>query len=157
MRLKNRIKNLIELIDKSSVNEIEISSFWGAQKIRVSQNSQNIISQPVVNQVAPLPVEVKPQQSVEKVKEVEEVTSSSSGITITADLVGTYYSSPKPNTPQFVKVGDIITVGQTICIIEAMKIFNEIEAEVSGKVIKILVEDSSPVEFGQPLMIIESV
>jgi len=82
-------------------------------------------------------------------------SNSSNSVEIIAPLVGTFYQSAKPGSPVFVKEGDTIQVGQIICIIEAMKIFNEIEAEVSGKVIKIIVNDSSPVEYGQPLILVE--
>jgi len=81
--------------------------------------------------------------------------ASVNGFTVTAPMVGTFYSSPSPESPPFVSVGQVISQGQTVCIIEAMKLMNELEAEVSGKVLQVLVENGQPVEFGQPLMVIE--
>ena len=113
----------------------------------------------------PAPIEKLPEKVIVKseshddpnVKKenVEEINSpDSDNISIKSPLVGTFYKSSKPGEPPFINIGDQIKKGDTICIIEAMKIFNEIEAEVSGKIIKILVEDGTPVEYDQPLVII---
>ena len=84
-----------------------------------------------------------------------ETQENSNYVTIKASMIGTFYRSPSPEEPTFVNVGDTISKGQTICIIEAMKLFNEIESEISGKVVKVLVDDSQPVEFDQPLFIVD--
>ena len=164
MFLKNKIKSIIDLIETSEINEIEISSFWGAQKNRVSQNQNTKHSSPFVESTPPQSVQVTQQTEESLPKETEPVQEapvlaeeivSQNHHEITAPLVGTYYSSPKPDADDFVKVGDIISVGQVICIIEAMKIFNEIESEVSGKVLEIIPESGTPIEFGQPMLIVE--
>ena len=161
--LQDKIKSLISIMEGTEINEIEVSSFWGAQKIRLQKN-HNIDIQTAVQstilapQSAPLaespsvePIQSNPASTPEEIIEF----NSSNTVEVIAPLVGTFYQSAKPEFPAFVKEGDVIQVGQVICIIEAMKIFNEIEAEVSGKVIKIIVNDSSPVEYGQPLMLVE--
>ena len=84
-----------------------------------------------------------------------EAQENNNYVTIKASMIGTFYRSPSPEEPTFVNVGDTISKGQTICIIEAMKLFNEIESEISGKVVKVLVDDSQPVEFDQPLFIVD--
>jgi len=148
--LQDKIKSLISIMEGTEINEIEVSSFWGVQKIRLQKNL-NIDLQTAVQSTVLEPIQSnadsKPQDIIE--------SNSSNSVEIIAPLVGTFYQSAKPGSPAFVKEGDTIQVGQIICIIEAMKIFNEIEAEVSGKVIKIIVNDSSPVEYGQPLMLVE--
>ena len=163
--LQDKIKSLIHIIEGTEINEIEVSSFWGAQKIRLQKNhnldiqttvqsTENTGQQTPSNVTSDLkPIQVNPEPLSSEDTEVESVSPSS--IEIIAPLVGTYYQSAKPGAPAFVKEGDTIQVGQIICIIEAMKIFNEIEAEVSGKVLKVIVNDSSPVEYGQALMLVE--
>jgi len=163
--MKTKIQQLIKIVEESNIDELEISTFWGGQKIRVTKNRADsnvqplIMSQPIVQQPQPSSKPVvegnasnkSPQPKVEVVDPViEEIF----GEEFTAPLVGTFYQSSKPGTPPFVKEGDMITKGQIICIIEAMKIFNEIESEHTGVVNKILVSDGTPVEYGQPLMII---
>ena len=107
------------------------------------------------NVTANIPVENEQEKELVKVEEQNIVSKTDENTeTIKAPLVGTYYQSSKPETPPFILEGDIIKVGQVICIIEAMKIFNEIESEVSGKVVKILIKDGTPVEYDQDLIII---
>jgi acetyl-CoA carboxylase biotin carboxyl carrier protein len=107
------------------------------------------------NVTANVPVENNQKKELVKVEEQNIVSKTDENTeTIKAPLVGTYYQSSKPETPPFILEGDIIKVGQVICIIEAMKIFNEIESEVSGKVVKILIKDGTPVEYDQDLIII---
>ena len=99
-----------------------------------------------------------PQASSSGTQETKSSTQSSDAgnlITIKSPMIGTFYRKSSPDKPSFVEVGDEISVGKVVCIIEAMKLFNEIESEVSGKVVKILVEDSSPVEYDQPLFLVE--
>ena len=160
--LQDKIKLLISIMEGTEINEIEVSSFWGAQKIRLQKN-HNIDIQTAVQStlLAPQPPLAEspsgePIQSNTDSEPQDIIKSNSSNsVEIIAPLVGTFYQSAKPGSPAFVKEGDTIQVGQIICIIEAMKIFNEIEAEVSGKIIKIIVNDSSPVEYGQALMLVE--
>ena len=167
--LENNIKNLIKILEESKVDELEISTFWGKQKIKIRKNvvqsrdrniefiqptpGSAIVNAP--NVTASILVESEQEKELVKVEEKNIVSKTNENTeTIKAPLVGTYYQSSKPETPPFILEGDIIKVGQVICIIEAMKIFNEIESEVSGKVVKILIKDGTPVEYDQDLIII---
>ena len=166
--LKNKIESLIEIIKDTEINELEVSSFWGAQKIRLQKNINTPISKNsptiIVNDenLPPISESPTPDSLVKEIPsnsnskaEVESSDQKSNTVEVIAPLVGTFYQSAKPDSPPFVKEGDIIELGQIICIIEAMKIFNEIESEISGKVVKIITNDSSPVEYGQVLMLID--
>ena len=164
--LQDKIKLLISIIEDTEINDLEVSSFWGAQKIRLQKNLNVAIqttAQPtIVSGKQTIPVDevtkaefVPPNTESKSAPEPEIDIIPTNTVEIIAPLVGTFYQSVKPGVPAFVKEGDTIHVGQTICIIEAMKIFNEIEAEISGKVVKVIVNDSSPVEYGQPLMLVE--
>ena len=167
--LENNIKNLIKILEESKVDELEISTFWGKQKIKIRKNAvqsmdrnieliQSTPASAIVNTpnvTANIPVANEQEKELVKVEEQNIVSKTDDNTeTIKAPLVGTYYQSSKPETPPFILEGDIIKVGQVICIIEAMKIFNEIESEVSGKVVKILIKDGTPVEYDQDLIII---
>ena len=167
--LENNIKNLIKILEESKVDELEISTFWGKQKIKIRKNAvqsmeksieliQSTPAPPLVNtpNVTPnIPVEIEQEKEIVKVEEQNIVAMADENTeTIKAPLVGTYYHSSKPDIPPFISEGNIIKVGQVICIIEAMKIFNEIESEISGKVVKILIKDGTPVEYDQDLIII---
>ena len=167
--LENNIKNLIKILEESKVDELEISTFWGKQKIKIRKNAVQSIDRNIEliqstpasaivntpNVTANIPVANEQEKELVKVEEQNIVSKTDENTeTIKAPLVGTYYQSSKPETPPFILKGDIIKVGQVICIIEAMKIFNEIESEVSGKVVKILIKDGTPVEYDQDLIII---
>ena len=169
--LDKNIKILIKILEDSDINELEVSTFWGRQKIRLSKSAppldQNIelhkIKQNEISlkeQTIP-PVELTTEtdhiivpKSADSQKEEELSVPTDNNITLKAPLVGTYYNSPKPGEPPFISEGEEIKKGQVIGIIEAMKIFNEIESEYSGKIIKILIDDATPVEFDQELIII---
>ncbi len=169
----NYIKTLIRILEESNINELEITTFWGRQKIRLAkspqlkhQNIDTIISTPdkipaednylnfkhPSNKVDGVIEPESPQNILEKESEIQAKNT----ITIKAPLVGTFYRSAKPESPPFISEGDVIEEGQIICIIEAMKIFNEIESEYSGKVIKILLDDTTPVEYDQDLLVIST-
>tara|TARA_B100000941_G_C28496612_1_gene551403 strand:- start:387 stop:890 length:504 start_codon:yes stop_codon:yes gene_type:complete len=167
--MKSKIKQLIKLVEESNINEIEVSSFWGGQKIRVTKSKENANVQPLIMQQPPIQVpQVNIQSEYEK-KEIKKTPSEAirndlseeptvdniQGDNFTAPLVGTFYAASKPGAKPFVSEGDKILKGQILCIIEAMKIFNEIESEKTGVVKKILVSDGTPVEYGQVLMIID--
>ena len=175
MSLQKKIQKIIDVINNSSIEEIEVSSFWGAQKIRLSKKKP---IKTAVNTSENKPVSVtdidssqssskniieleddkkvdKPldQKDNEVVKEVEsKATEDINYYEIKAPLVGTFYSAAKPSDPPFVNAGDKITKGQVICIIEAMKIFNDIESEVNGTIHEICIEDGSPVEYDQVII-----
>lgn len=144
-----KVKKLIELLESSGIAEIEISE--GEESVRISRYAQPgpPVAQTVVQ--APAPAE-KPEAAAEA---PEETAGSSSGYEVTAPMVGTFYGSPSPGAKAFVEIGSVVSEGDTLCIIEAMKMMNQIEADVSGKVVSILVENGHPVEFGQPLFVID--
>ena len=156
MQLKNKISSLIKILKETDIDEIEVSSFWGAQKIRVSNKKFDQVENNVSTSIKKDLIDDNPSELTNERKTdiaVEDTSKSNeSHLSIKAPLVGTFYSSPSPDSPPFIKIGDHIKKGQTICIIEAMKIFNEIESEHDGIVSEILVQDSTPVEFDQDLI-----
>ena len=160
MTLKNKISKLIDVIKDTDINEIEISSFWGAQKIKLKKSNNDIVQNNISNSSSSN--SDRPSESVifnsnENLELKSELPIEDKNLdeniydVITAPLVGTFYESPKPGEPPFINIGDIVEVGQSLCIIEAMKIFNAIESDYSGEIVEILVQDGEPVEFGQPL------
>jgi acetyl-CoA carboxylase biotin carboxyl carrier protein len=114
---------------------------------------------PTVPQIHHVPAHASPAQSIQPTSATESTkegpATSDNVITVRSPMIGTFYRKSSPDKPNFVEVGDEITPGKVVCIIEAMKLFNEIESEVKGKVVKILVEDASPVEYDQPLFLVE--
>lgn len=149
------IRKLIEIVEESNIAEIEIKE--GEHTVRIARNKEPIImhtSMPQAMQFqasAPAPA-AAPVASAPVAAAAPAVES---GQKITSPMVGTYYAAPSPDAPLFVKVGQKISTGDTLCIIEAMKIMNPIEAEVSGTIKQILVQNGEPVEYGQTLFIIE--
>ena len=142
-----KVKKLIELLDESGIAEIEINE--GEESVRISRYSSNAPA-PVQQFAAPAPVAAAPAAA-----ETPAETPAISGHTVNAPMVGTFYTAASPGAPVFCKIGDSVSEGETVCIIEAMKILNQIEADKSGVVKAILVENAQPVEFGQPLIVIE--
>jgi len=143
-----KVKKLIELLEESGIAEIEIHE--GEESVRISRYSaaapvQQFAAAPAA---APAPVPAAAQDSISEPAAIV-------GHTVNAPMVGTFYTASAPGAPDFVKVGDKVSEGDTVCIIEAMKILNQIEADRSGTVKAILVENAQPVEFGQPLIVIE--
>ena len=156
------IQNLIKFVVKSGANEVKLET--DDFKITIKANSEGHFSdsitslQPVQPVVVPAPqmVPVKVEQtSAEKSSEENTKENTNNLITIKSPMIGTFYRKSSPDKPLFVEVGDTIKEGDILCVIEAMKLFNEIESEVNGKIVKILVDDSSPVEFDQPLFLVE--
>ena len=144
-----KVKKLIELLEESGIAEIEINE--GEESVRISRYSTTAPAAPI-QQFAPAPAPAPvPAAETESASE----TPAISGHTVNAPMVGTFYTASAPGSPDFVKVGDSVSEGDTVCIIEAMKILNQIEADISGTVKAILVENAQPVEFGQPLIVIE--
>lgn len=141
------IKKLIDLIEKENVEEIEIRRF--GTSIRIRKNSRG-----TVRIEEPRMVEINPKKEmVEKVPQKKE-KSHEGLVAIKAPMVGTFYRAPAPDAPPYVEVGDKVKPGQVVCIIEAMKIMNEIESEVRGTIVDILVKNEDPVEFNQELFLI---
>ena len=125
-------------------------------------NPPVVIQHPNIQSPAPADISVVPQpQATPQMSESAPITPSAAAeeesnlITVKSPIIGTFYRKPAPDKPVFVEVGDTVSEGSVLCVIEAMKLFNEIESEVSGKIVKILVDDSSPVEFDQPLFLVD--
>ncbi|PWT98832.1 MAG: acetyl-CoA carboxylase, biotin carboxyl carrier protein [Bacteroidetes bacterium] len=154
-----QIQELIKIINKSNIGEISVEQ--KDFKITIKQKEENITQ--VVTAAAPAPVYAPapiaaPQApsagaAPDKSKSVDAKTENL--LTIKSPMIGTFYRRPSPDKPIFVEVGDEVSPGKVVCIIEAMKLFNEIESEIKGKIVKILVEDASPVEYDQPLFLVE--
>jgi len=151
-----QIQDLIRFVSKSGVNEVSIEQ--NEFKITIKTNQAPTI----VNATMPVgqPVSAMPAAPVATVQtsapaEAPAAADVSKYITIKSPMIGTFYRSSSPDKPFFVNVGDDISAGSVLCIIEAMKLFNEIESEVSGRIVKVLVDNSSPVEYDQPLFLVE--
>ena len=146
MKIKE-IQEIINFIKKSDLDDVSIET--ENIKIRVKKNNGNFTT---IEQLKVVKTEIQPQAPpVENKVSEEKKEKISNNIIIKSPMIGTFYRSPNPESDPFVSEGDSIKVGQTICIVEAMKLFNDIESEVSGKIVKILVDDNSPIEFDQPL------
>ncbi len=150
------VQDLIKFVSRSGVNEVSIEE--ENFKITIKTNQAPVY----VNAVTPAPVAAQPAAS--NAPAVQEIIASapaaedtSKYITIKSPMIGTFYRSSSPDKPSLVNVGDEISTGKVLCIIEAMKLFNEIESEVSGRIIKVLVDNASPVEYDQPLFLVEPV
>ncbi|HTM91613.1 MAG TPA: acetyl-CoA carboxylase biotin carboxyl carrier protein [Flavisolibacter sp.] len=152
-----QIQELIKLVNDSNIGEVTIEQkefrLTIKQKEEVTQMVAGPMQAPVFAQQQQTSSTSTPAQTPEKPK--LESTTPSNTITIKSPMIGTFYRRPSPDKPIFVEVGDEVSPGKVVCIIEAMKLFNEIESEVKGKIVKILVEDASPVEYDQPLFLVE--
>jgi acetyl-CoA carboxylase biotin carboxyl carrier protein len=149
-----KVKKLIELLEESGIAEIEISE--GEESVRISRYPQGGAPAPYVHYAAPpvaAPVAAAPAAIAAPVAAAPVVSKADH--TVTAPMVGTYYSAASPGAKAFVDIGSEVNVGDTLCIIEAMKMMNQIESDKSGRVTAVLVKNGDPVEFGQPLFIIE--
>ena len=155
MKIKE-IQNLIKFVAKSGASEVKLEMEDVKITIKTNDGSQPVVIQepPVVPQqvIQTQPVSLEPTIPPPSQSDVEQ---DSSYITIKSPIIGTFYRKPSPDKPNFVEVGDSISEGSVLCVIEAMKLFNDIESEVSGKIVKILVDASSPVEFDQPLFLVD--
>ncbi|TDX00648.1 acetyl-CoA carboxylase biotin carboxyl carrier protein [Dinghuibacter silviterrae] len=150
-----QIQELIKIINKSNIGEISVEE--KDFKITIKQKEDQVHT--VV--AAPAPVQVLPaapapvETAARPAPAPAPAPKSDNLITIKSPMIGTFYRKSSPDKPNFVEAGDEVNPGKVVCIIEAMKLFNEIESEVSGKIVKILVEDASPVEYDQPLFLVE--
>ena len=147
-----QIQELIRFVSKSGVNEVSLEQKDFKITIKTNQVA-TVVNATIPAPVAPAPVAAVPAPAPVAAAPVVEDTSHY--ITIKSPMIGTFYRSASPEKPLFVNVGDEIESGTVVCIIEAMKLFNEIESEVSGRIVKILVENASPVEYDQPLFLVE--
>jgi len=155
-----QIQELIKFVSRSGVNEVSIEQKEFKITIKTNQPPTYIAGAPA--QVAPqLPAAAATVATVTTPTEPKELTpakeDNSSYLTIKSPMIGTFYRSNSPDKPLFVNVGDEVKAGQTVCVIEAMKLFNEIESEISGRIVKVLVDNASPVEYDQPLFLVEPI
>ena len=147
-----KVKKLIELLEESGVAEIEIKE--GEESVRISRNSQQPAQQPAMMPAA-APAAPQAPAPAPQAPADGEAPAEPAGETINSPMVGTFYRASSPDASPFVEVGTTVKKGDTICIIEAMKMFNQIEAEVDGTIKSVLVENGQPVEYDQPLFVIE--
>ncbi len=153
----SKIRALIKIVEESDINELEVSS-WG-RKVSIRKkigagnghkNNPGIIEMPAESRPAPVAMEVataEPKAAPAKMNLVE----------IKSPMVGTYYKAPAPDARPYVEVGQTVKAGQVVCIVEAMKLMNEIEAEIAGRIVEVLIENAKPVQFGQALFLVEPV
>jgi acetyl-CoA carboxylase biotin carboxyl carrier protein len=164
MELKD-IRQLIRLVEKSDIGELEIVE--DGNKVRITKNNKDAntmvsVNNPPMHSITPTSINQIPTTPTTVSVPVEERTETeadeiSKGLyhEVRSPMVGTFYRAPSPDADSYVEVGQSVTVGQTLCIIEAMKLMNELESEFAGKIAKILVENAQPVEYNQPLFLIE--
>ncbi len=147
------IRDLIDFIAQSGLNEVDIET--KELKLHVKREpDQRVMKSSAPVMTAPVAITAPPQQQA-PAKVEKPVVAAVKGLEIKSPMIGTFYRTSNPDSPPFVSVGDKITKGQTVCIIEAMKLFNEIESEVSGTIVKVMVENASPVEYDQVLFVVE--
>jgi len=156
---KKEIEELIKFVSKSGVSEVSLET--DTVKITIKNAAPRVIEQvvaaapmmhmPVQAAPAPAPFAAAPAPAAAPIASNDE----SKYITVKSPMIGTFYRASSPDKPNFVNVGDDIKAGQVVCIIEAMKLFNEIESEISGRIVKVLVDNSSPVEYDQPLFLVD--
>lgn len=159
MEIKD-IQKLLDFIAHSSLDEVNIET--GEFKVSVKRHATG-----TVVAAAPAPVVVAPPVAAAPVPQAAAVTPAapaatpksdeSKFLTIKSPMIGTFYRSGGPDKPSFVEIGDEVTSGKVVCIVEAMKLFNEIESEISGRIVKVLVENATPVEYDQPLFLVEPI
>lgn len=163
------IQDLIKFVAKSGVSEVELETkeIKIVIKTPASKSKEQVVVQPLQQPVIQVAAPAVQQHTVQEVapvaetktQEIKPANSASADeskyVTIKSPMIGTFYRSPSPDKPTFANVGDDIAPGKVICIIEAMKLFNEIESEVKGKIVKVLVNDASPVEYDQPLFLVD--
>lgn len=160
-----QIQELIKAINKSNISELKVEE--GDFKITIKQNQ--VSETQFVAVQSHMPMQQMPQQMMQAAPQVQSIdapqtqaapatqaaASNSKTVIIKSPMIGTFYRSSSPDKPAFVSVGDEITVGSPICIVEAMKLFNEIESEISGRIVRVLADNASPVEYDQPLFEVE--
>lgn len=149
-----QIQELVKMVNKSNISELSIEQDKFKITIKQKDNeTQQVFTMPATPMQAV--AQAVPQVAVSAEAPKAPEVKADNLVTIKSPMIGTFYRSPGPDKPSFVNVGDEVTTGKVVCIIEAMKLFNEIESEVSGKIVKVLVDDASPVEYDQPLFLVE--
>jgi len=150
------IQELIRFVAKSGVNEVELER--DGFKLSIKANAPAPVAQVVA---APMPVQVAAPAPIAAAAPAPAAVAAPAAsnetnyLTITSPMIGTFYRTPGPDKDAFVNVGDLVEPGKVVCIVEAMKLFNEIESEVKGRIVKVLVDNASPVEYGQPLFLVD--
>ena len=157
------IQELIDFISKTGLEEVNIETEEFKIKVKRSNDAPQIVEQAARPQPAPAPAAPAPASApanptpaapaAPQAPAAEE--SNKNYVEIKSPMIGTFYRTPNPDSPAFVQIGDKVKAGQVVCIVEAMKLFNEIESEVSGTIVKVLVENSTPVEYDQPLFLVD--
>jgi acetyl-CoA carboxylase biotin carboxyl carrier protein len=161
MELKE-IQNLIKFVAKSGASEVKLEMGDVKITIRTGKSDDNG-EKTFIQQVPAMPVAAQPQAApaatetpaAPETAQKAATEEDSNLVVVKSPIIGTFYRKPSPDKPVFKEVGDTVAIGDVLCVIEAMKLFNEIESEVSGKIVKVLVDDSSPVEFDQPLFLVD--
>ena len=148
---QDKLKEVIYILENSNVNEIDVT-FWGRRFRVVKSAGVNVNSDSKSDVISPT---VSSQESIPNQSKKSEKTKKGNSEEILSPMPGTFYSSPSPDTAPFIKEGDTVSKGDSLCIIEAMKIMNEIEAEKSGTIVKLLMDDGSAVDYNQPLFLID--
>ncbi len=151
MNLKE-IKEMVKLMNDNGLSEIELER--EGCKIKISKGG-TVVSSPIVAHPAQHMVPAAPQAAAQPA--AQEKAPAKTGKDIIAPMVGTFYRAPSPESPPYAEVGKVVEIGQVVCIIEAMKLMNEIKSEVRGKIVEILIDNAQPVEFGQPLFVVDPV
>jgi acetyl-CoA carboxylase biotin carboxyl carrier protein len=152
------IQNLIKFVAKSGTSEVKLETDDFKITIKTGLTGTTTVQQLVTAPVAQLPINTAVPNEIPQAQEAKATAPTvedSKYITVKSPIIGTFYRRPSPEKPLFVEVGQSVSDGDVLCVIEAMKLFNEIESEISGKIVKILVDDSSPVEFDQPLFLVD--
>ena len=150
---KDEIRELIELVNESGINELEVVE--GRRKIRISKGGNAAsVPQPAQPPAADRPADPQPGAEVQLVPDEDKLASNLKQIV--SPMVGTFYRAPSPGSEPFVEEGQLVEAGQTVCIVEAMKLMNEIGSDFSGTIRKVLITNAQPVEYGQPLFLVES-
>jgi acetyl-CoA carboxylase biotin carboxyl carrier protein len=149
----NKIEKLVKILESSIVSEIEVTDIWG-RKVRVSKSTNNTVpgQSPTQAPIAQIRTENVAQPAAEKTMD----TMSKNAVAIRSPIVGTFYRASSPEIRPYVEIGDIVKSGQVVCIVEAMKLMNEIESDVAGKITKILVKNEAPIEYNQELFLVEA-
>jgi len=147
------IQNLIKFVAKSGASEVKLEM----EDVKITIKTGSGKTETTIVQAAPMAnmPQMTAPIAAEAFAPVKTESEDSHFITIKSPIIGTFYRRPSPDKPNFAEVGTEVSVGDTVCVIEAMKLFNEIESEISGKIVKVLVDDSTPVEFDQPLFLVD--
>lgn len=163
----HEIREIIKLIDQSSINEFKLETEGAKVTLKKSSGTETVVvTQPVVQAQSVAPMQAAPVAVAPAATQAPVVTEAPKAAPvavaddanlhkIVSPMVGTFYSSPEPGKPAYVQAGDKVNASKVVCIVEAMKLFNEIEAEVTGEIVKVLVEDGQLVEYGQPLFLVK--